>query len=58
MTIPKSIHETPRAQPDNKTIQESKENLNIPKSMQVYHHVLNKVMDTKNEDETESFQNG
>ena len=43
------------AQSDNKSIQESKEDSTIPNSMEVYHHVLNKLMDIKNEDEIESF---
>ena len=40
---------------DYKSIQESKEASSSPKSMEVYHHVLNKVMDIKNEDEIGSF---
>ena len=55
MTIPTNIPETPMAHSNYESIQESKENSTSPKSMEVYHHVLNKVMDIKYEDETESF---
>ena len=55
MTIPTNIPETPMAQSDYKSIQESNEDSASPRSMQVYHHVLDKVMDIKNEEESESF---
>ena len=55
MTIPTNIPQTPMAHSDCKSIQESKEDSTSPKSMEIYHHVLNNVMDTKNEDEIESF---
>ena len=53
MTIPTNIPETPMAQSDYKSLQESNED-----STSLYHHVLNKVTDIKNEDEIESFQTG
>ena len=55
MTIPTSIPETPMAHPDHKSVQESKECSTSSKSMEVYQHVLNKVMDIQNEDEIQSF---
>ena len=55
MTIPINISETPMAQSEYKSIQESNEDSICPKSKQVYHHVLNEVIDIKNEDEIESF---
>ena len=56
MTVPTNTPETLIAHSDYKSIQDSKEDLTSPKSMEVYHHVLNKRMDIKNEDEIE-FQN-
>ena len=58
MTIPTNIPETPVAQSNYESIQESKEDSTNLKSMVVYHYVLNKVMDIKNEDEFESFSSG
>ena len=55
MTIPTNIPETPKAQSDFKSIQEAYEDLVSSKSLQVYHHVCNKVMDIQNEDEIESL---
>ena len=55
MTIPTNIPETLMAQSDYESIQESNEDSTSPKSMQVYHHVLNKLMHIKNQDEIESF---
>ena len=37
------------------SIQESKEGSTSPKSIEVFQHVLNKVMDIQNEDEIQSF---
>ena len=54
MTVPTNIPETPMAQSDFESIQDSKEDSTSLMSMEV-HHVLNNVMDIKNEDEIESF---
>ena len=53
MTIHTNIPAIPMAHSDYKSIQDSKQDSISPKSMEVYHHVLNKVMDIKNQDEIE-----
>ena len=45
MTIPANIPETPMADAKHESYQESKEN----SSMEVFHHIINKVMDIQNE---------
>ena len=52
MTIPTSIPETPMAHSNHESFQESNEGSTSSKSMEVYQHVLNKVMDIQNEDES------
>ena len=54
MTAPTSIPETPMAQPDSKSLQESMDN-NSPRSMEVLQHVLQKVLDINDEEENKSF---
>ena len=61
MTIPTSIPETPKAQPNSESLQESKDT-NSPRSMEVLQHVLEvlqhvlqQVLDIKDEEETKSF---
>ena len=54
MTVPTSIPETPMAQPNSESLQESKD-MNSPRSMEVLQHVLQKVLDIKDEEENQSF---
>ena len=54
MTVPTSIPETLMAHPDSESLQESK-GTNNPRSMEVLQHVLQKVLDIKDEEENESF---
>ena len=54
MTVPTSIPETPMTQPGSESLQES-EDTNSPISMEVLQHVLQKVLDIKDEEENESF---
>ena len=54
MTVPTSIPETPMAQPNSECLQESKD-ANSPRSMEVFQHVLQKVLNIKNEGENNSF---
>ena len=51
MTIPPSIPETPIVQSNPKSSQESKEGLTSSRSMEVFQHIINKVMDIQNEEE-------
>ena len=57
MTVPTSIPETLMAHPDSESLQESKDT-NNPRSMEVLQHVLQKVLDIKDEEENESFPRG
>ena len=57
MTDPTKIPETPMAQPDSESLQESKDT-NSPRSMEVLQHVLQKVLDIRDEEENKSFSNG
>ena len=52
MTVPTSILETPMANPNYKSLQESKDT-NSP--IQVLQHVLQNVLDIKDEEEKQSF---
>ena len=54
MTVPTSIPGTPMAHSDYKSLQESKDS-NSPRSMEVLPHVLQKVLDIKDEEENQSF---
>ena len=54
MTVTTSIPETPMAQPNSEFLQESKD-MNSPRSMEVLQHVLQKVLDIKDEEENKSF---
>ena len=54
MTIPTSIPETPKAQTNSESLQEAKDT-NSPRSMEVLQHVLQQVLDIKDEEETKSF---
>ena len=54
MTVPTSISETPMAQPNSESLQETKDT-NSPRSMEVLQHVLQKVQDIKDEEENKSF---
>ena len=54
MPISTSIPETPMAQPNQESSQESNEDSISPNSMQVFHHVLNNVLKI-DEDEVASF---
>ena len=54
MTVPTSIPETPMAHPTSKSLQESKDT-NSPTSMEVLQHVLQKVLDIKDEEDNKSF---
>ena len=54
MTVLTSIPETPVAHPDSESLQESKDT-NSPTSMEVFQHVLQKVLDIKDEEENQSF---
>ena len=56
MTVPTSIPETPMAHTDHKSIQESKESSTSPRSMEVLHHIIYKVMDIQDEEEIQSFK--
>ena len=55
MTIPTSISETPMAQPNSESLQESSDT-NSPRFMEVLQHVLQEVMDIKDEEENNLFQ--
>ena len=55
MTIPTNSPETPMAQSDYESIQESNEDSISCKSLQGFHHVLNRVLKI-GEDEIVSFQ--
>ena len=55
MTVPANIPETPMAYTNYKSLKESKKDSSSSKSMEVYQHVLKKVMDIQNEDEIQSF---
>ena len=57
MHIPTSIPETPIAQSDRESIQESNEESFTPSSMKVFHCILKTVLNI-DEDEVVSFQNG
>ena len=57
MTVSTSIPETPMAQCNSKSLQESKDT-NSPRSMEVLQHVLQKVLDIKDEEENKSFSQG
>ena len=57
MTVLTSIPETPMAQPDSESLQESKDT-NSPRSMQVLQHVLQKVLDIRMKKRANSFQSG
>ena len=54
MAVPTSIPETPMAQPDSESLQESK-GTNSPRSIKVLQCVLQKVLDIKDEEENKSF---
>ena len=54
MTVPASIPETPMAQPDSESLQDSKD-INSPRPMEVLQHVLQTVLDIKDEKENNSF---
>ena len=54
MTASTSIPKTPMAQPDSESLQVSKDT-NSPRSMEVLQHVLQKVLDIKDEEENKSF---
>ena len=54
MTVLINIPETPMAQPDSESLQESKDT-NSPRSLEVLQHALQKVQDTKDEEEDKSF---
>ena len=58
MTVPTNILDPPMGHSYYESVQESEEDSTSPKSMEVYHHVLNKVMDIKNEDEIELMYKG
>ena len=55
MTVPTSIPETPKAQPDSESLQELKDT-NSPRYMEVLQHVIQKVLDINDEEENKSFQ--
>ena len=57
MTVPTSIPERAMAQPKSEAFQESKDT-NSPRSMEVCQHVLQKVLDIKDEKRTNPFQSG
>ena len=54
MTVPTSIPETPMAHSDYESIQESK-NSNGPRSMEILQHVLQTVLNIKDEEDNNSF---
>ena len=54
MTDPTSIPEMPMAQPDSEFLQESKDT-NSSRSMEVLQHVLQRVLDIKDEEENKFF---
>ena len=54
MTVPTSIPETPMAQPNSESLQESKDT-NSPRSMEVLQDVQQKVLDIKDEEENKYF---
>ena len=54
MTVPTSSTETPMTHPDSESLQENKDT-NSPRSMELLQHVLQKVLDIKDEEETKSF---
>ena len=54
MTVPTSNPETPMAHPNSESLQQSKDT-NSPKSMEVLQHVLQKILDIKDEEENKSF---
>ena len=49
MTMPRSIPETPMTQPNSESLHESKD-INSPRSMEVLQHVLQKVLDIRDEE--------
>ena len=57
MPMPTSIPQIPIAQSDQESIQESSEDSFSPSSMQVFHHVIQPVLNI-DEDEVFLFQNG
>ena len=57
MIVPTSIPETPMAQPDSESLQESKDT-DSHRSMEVLQHVLPKVLDIKDDEENKSSQRG
>ena len=56
MTVPTSIPETPMAHTDHKSIQESKDSSTSPRSMEVRHDIIYKVMDIQDEEEIQSLK--
>ena len=57
MIVPTSIPETPMAQPNSESLQESKDS-NSHRCMEDLQHVLPKVLDIKDEEENKSSQSG
>ena len=54
MTVPTGNPETLMAHPNSESLQQSKDT-NSPRSMEVLQHVLQKILDIKDEEENKSF---
>ena len=56
MTIPTNIPEAPMADTKHESIQGSKESSTSPRSMEVLHQIIYKVMHIKDDEEIQSFK--
>ena len=56
MTIPAGIPETPMAQSNHESYQESQGGTTSPRSMEGFQHIINKVIHIQNQEEMQSIK--